>query len=277
MNPMRMLPGFAPSSDGRNTTILDDLHSGRAGFFVRLGLSLASAPILIAGFMFVLAVIEMAGGDVDEEHVAVAIGVSGAIWCGVLIWVWSGYRRFARIIKSVFAVLGTWIVAVPACFFIAESSFRGDAEELLIAGIILTAISVTFFIVTTAVYQSIGGKPLKDKVGDLRVQCPTCGYSMVGLDSCRCPECGGNFTIDEIIVAQDYEALRPHTHVDIHAGEVVSNVKQAIVERLPRKTLQANDDRENTPSATSSPPTEPSSPSQQAHPSGHPGPNPETA
>ena len=45
-------------------------------------------------------------------------------------------------------------------------------------------------------------------MGDIRVQCPGCGYSMVGLQSCQCPECGTIYTIDEIIGEQDYAVLR---------------------------------------------------------------------
>jgi hypothetical protein len=29
-------------------------------------------------------------------------------------------------------------------------------------------------------------------------QCPRCGYSFVGLTQCRCPECGTEFSLDEI-------------------------------------------------------------------------------
>ncbi len=34
------------------------------------------------------------------------------------------------------------------------------------------------------------------------VCCPTCGYNMTGLREARCPECGGQFTIDELLTAQ---------------------------------------------------------------------------
>jgi hypothetical protein len=31
--------------------------------------------------------------------------------------------------------------------------------------------------------------------------CPLCGYSLVGLRECRCPECGATFTIDQLLAA----------------------------------------------------------------------------
>jgi hypothetical protein len=34
------------------------------------------------------------------------------------------------------------------------------------------------------------------------IPCPTCGYDMTGLKGTRCPECGSEFTLDELIAAQ---------------------------------------------------------------------------
>jgi hypothetical protein len=34
------------------------------------------------------------------------------------------------------------------------------------------------------------------------VVCPTCGYNLTGLTTTRCPECGGQLTLDELIAAQ---------------------------------------------------------------------------
>ena len=33
------------------------------------------------------------------------------------------------------------------------------------------------------------------------IPCPTCGYDMTGLKSTRCPECGSEFTVDELLAA----------------------------------------------------------------------------
>ncbi|MDB5303490.1 MAG: hypothetical protein JWM97_1039, partial [Phycisphaerales bacterium] len=34
------------------------------------------------------------------------------------------------------------------------------------------------------------------------VVCPTCGYNLTGLTATRCPECGSQFTLDELMAAQ---------------------------------------------------------------------------
>jgi hypothetical protein len=38
------------------------------------------------------------------------------------------------------------------------------------------------------------------------VVCPKCGYNMTGLREARCPECGAQFTIDELFAAQPSRA-----------------------------------------------------------------------
>ncbi len=205
MNPMRLLPGMTATED--QTSLIADLRSGRAGIGIRLGLSLAAAPILVAPFMFLYALIEMGNGTVRDEHLALAFGIAGAVWCGCLTFIWAGYRRFARVLKTMFAIVGVWVITIPLCVFV-DSRVR-SGEEYLIAGLIMTASALTVFFVTTCVYRSLGGKRIANVQGEIAVNCPTCGYSLVGLDACRCPECGANSTIDELIGAQDYEALRP--------------------------------------------------------------------
>ena len=38
------------------------------------------------------------------------------------------------------------------------------------------------------------------------IPCPTCGYDMTGLKGTRCPECGSEFTLDELMAAQPQKA-----------------------------------------------------------------------
>jgi hypothetical protein len=38
------------------------------------------------------------------------------------------------------------------------------------------------------------------------IPCPTCSYDLTGLKSTRCPECGSEFTLDELLAAQPERA-----------------------------------------------------------------------
>ena len=48
---------------------------------------------------------------------------------------------------------------------------------------------------------------LQNRRGDQpAVPCPTCGYDLTGLKGTRCPECGCEFTVDEILASQPSRA-----------------------------------------------------------------------
>ena len=38
------------------------------------------------------------------------------------------------------------------------------------------------------------------------VVCPTCGYNLTGLTEPRCPECGSQFTLDQLLASQPSRA-----------------------------------------------------------------------
>ena len=70
----------------------------------------------------------------------------------------------------------------------------------------MIGISVTVTLIAAAAYRSTIGKRARDRAGEVSVHCPRCGYSMVGLERCQCPECGFVCTIDALIAAQEYDA-----------------------------------------------------------------------
>ena len=87
-----------------------------------------------------------------------------------------------------------------------------DREALsndLIAAVIVAGGAATIAIAATTVYHAVGGRRVVDRAGAVRVRCPDCGYSMVGLESTTCPECGVRYTVDELIRAQGYQMDEP--------------------------------------------------------------------
>ena len=57
--------------------------------------------------------------------------------------------------------------------------------------------------VSAGLCHALGGRSLR-RERPVTVACPRCRYSLVGLESTTCPECGERFTIDAIIRAQEY-------------------------------------------------------------------------
>lgn len=103
--------------------------------------------------------------------------------------------------------IATAIVAIGACF--AADEFGGRDSELLVAAIIslgAAAILVAWAPAMARAYR----QTLLDADEEINIHCPSCGYSLIGLRELRCPECGVEFVLDELIRAQDYDLAREH-------------------------------------------------------------------
>ncbi|MHC5024232.1 MAG: hypothetical protein ACYTGG_10035 [Planctomycetota bacterium] len=191
--------------DDERPSVLHDLRSGAAPWPLRLGLTFVASGVVIAAVLAVLGLIEMSTSRLQDEHVALGLAMAGAAWCGATTWIWAGHRRARRVILSCIGVVGVWAVAIPLCVLIEEMFSR---EDLLIASCIVVAIAASILIVTISAYRGIEGRAIQDDAGRVNVNCPRCGYSMVGLESCQCPECGMHYTLDQLIRAQEYGAVR---------------------------------------------------------------------
>ena len=160
--------------------------------------------LLVSLLMFVFGVIDQ-GGRVRDEHIAIGLALTGATWCVSLAWLWASYRKWRRLIATICTVLGIWLVAIPLCVLISEVTRN---EGFLIGSTLLLAAAATIGTVVVNAHYATRGRPLEDQSGAIAVVCPHCGYSMVGLESCQCPECGASYTVDRLIKEQDYALLR---------------------------------------------------------------------
>ena len=66
-----------PGADGRRT-LIRDLRNGHAGWVVRLGLSVVAAAALLAVAMVWMGMLEVVGGRLRDEHIALTMGAAGA-------------------------------------------------------------------------------------------------------------------------------------------------------------------------------------------------------
>ncbi|MHC5004079.1 MAG: hypothetical protein ACYTJ0_13255 [Planctomycetota bacterium] len=182
----------------------EDLSSGRAGWAPRVGLSMAAAAAWAAGVLLAFGLVELTDRYVSDAIVAGAVAVAGVGWTVSLLWIWAGHRRVGRVVRSGLLVLGIVSVTIPTCVVIEEVT----RAEFLTAGVAMLGLAAVILVAATTPYRARGGRPIEDLSGTVRVDCPGCGYSLVGLDSCHCPECGHRCTVDELIRAQDYAVLR---------------------------------------------------------------------
>ncbi len=209
------------STAATDHSLLRMLGDGTAGAPTRLMISLAAGAFLagvacivsyILGYWFPLAYrtpVSSFGRTtsyVSDEVAAVSFLLVGFIYLGVLYWIWSRHRRMRVIWIGASLTFGITLVAILVCV-VVTAWFGGD-EEFLVSGILLGAGGVIVAVWTHLYHRHISGRALYDETGTLALRCPACNYSMVGLKESRCPECGREYTLDELLARQDFEVLR---------------------------------------------------------------------
>ena|GEM_PF-1427876 len=199
-----------------------DVRRGEAGLVARLALSLVAALALAAVAVLVLGLIDVVCGQIPltggtaggyvyyrstirDEHIAIAMGLAGLLWFIALIKLWATYRRFRHVLKTTFGILAIWVVTIPLCVVTDVALRRG--EEFLITASILAALGGSILLATMTVYRMRRGKALFTAEGRVNLNCPSCGYCMVGLEQSRCPECGNRYTLDELVAKQGFAGL----------------------------------------------------------------------
>ena len=81
-------------------------------------------------------------------------------------------------------------------------------DELVMSAVGLAGGGVALLIWLPAILRLLHGNPVIGADKQVVVHCPSCGYSLIGLNELRCPECGETFTIDELIRAQGYDGAK---------------------------------------------------------------------
>jgi hypothetical protein len=176
----------------------------RTSLAPRLGLSLAAAALTIGALMFALGVADHASRLRDEQAFA-GVLVAIASWLLLLYPIWASYTRWRRLLRTILACILVLVAAIGSSAFFGMTLRN---PEFFIAGSLFSGAALCVAIIAASLHQAMRGRPMLAPDGAIEVRCPACGYSMAGLDACTCPECGHRSTLDALIRAQDYEALR---------------------------------------------------------------------
>lgn len=195
---------LASEMTGVERSLLTDMRRGEAGFFPRIGASIAVGAGLSATLTLILGILDAAD---DDTALLVAIPITLVLLLFALKYIWSGYPHHRRLLATSFHILVIWSVAVPLCIWI-DGEFHWGERDCLIAGVILAGVAASLWLITTRWYRNSAGRPVIAPRGEVNVRCPECGYSLVGLQEARCPECGTRYTLDELIRQQEYAPAR---------------------------------------------------------------------
>lgn len=191
--------------------ILRGLRGEQVGILPRLMLSMVTALVLcsfalLGAWAYAVWNGPRYGGGrfyVRDNYIAVALALGGALWIPMLVWLWSGTRSSRPLLPPSLHTMAVWLITIPAIAAIDE--FIGG-DEILIAAVCLFAAAITVLIWLPAIQCYRLGRPVLNEENLVNVNCPECGYSLIGLYELRCPECGTRFTLDEIIRRQNYDS-----------------------------------------------------------------------
>jgi hypothetical protein len=185
------------------------LRAPEPNLAMRLAMSIVAALVLgAAGIAAAWAYAQFYGnGYVRDEQAAAAMSLAGACWFLVLILIWRPMRHGRQIAVPTITTLAIIVAAIAGSVAIDELLNLRDDEMLMFAVVLLGAAAVILVWLPTA-QRLLRGRPVVGPDDLVRVNCPRCGYSLIGLRDLRCPECGTEFTIDELIRSQDYSGVR---------------------------------------------------------------------
>jgi len=151
-------------------------------------------------------------GNVRDGDIGIGALVAGVAWLILLFWLWRPAVRLNRHSMSIEKrhewgrpiTLAVIIAAVLLVVSFVINQQPWDDREWAITGLGLLGAGMAFVLWLPTVFGLEHGRPVAGPGGRVNVHCTSCGYSMVGLRVSTCPECGREYTIDELILEQNY-------------------------------------------------------------------------
>jgi hypothetical protein len=185
-----------------------DVDMSRLIARILLAISIWPLAALVYLMTFVVVVEGMRGSSYGDRE-SRGFGIAGcATWMFVggywiLLWrksiVWTAGRRgltFGAIFGSMVAagLIGGLMGGIIGAEF---GWFIGSVTA-----------PVLWLVATVLIWRESAGERAARLANGGRdaIVCPTCGYNLTGLREARCPECGTQFTVDQLLAAQPARA-----------------------------------------------------------------------
>ncbi len=168
----------------------------------RLILAMLILPISGAVFLF-MAMALIQGGPPPPQTIVTMWVAEYVVIATYWILLWRGVVRWTRqrVIGTLLVTLGALLCGAIGAVFVYEFVEAEISLALLIGG---GVVPIVWVLGTVLVWKESADERLQrlKTYGTDTVCCATCGYNMTGLRDARCPECGSQFTLDELLTAQ---------------------------------------------------------------------------
>lgn len=164
----------------------------------RLLLAIMVFPISIV--LFVLSLFAYTRGN------APTLGTASGAWATVLsfialywLWVWKDVVRWTRWRRLLTLIAGAGAIGFSA----AVAILINDAIQVPGAAVMLsgTLAPIAWVFSTILIWRESRAERMERVRNESAgaVSCPLCGYNLTGLREARCPECGGQFTLQDLL------------------------------------------------------------------------------
>lgn len=206
-----------PPIPGGEPSFWRELADGTAGPVVR-GMVTFSLAIVLTGMValsayFLAAMVPAWGRNsvygvypTDELVAALAVVASG-VFIAASAWLWSRKGRWRGIVSPTIYTVFIVVVTTILCFLV-DKTLRGD-KDFLFSGLIMLGAAAILLVWVMRLHRLWRGRPVHNSADGLaNVHCPNCNYRMVGLHESRCPECGTQYTLDELLGKQNFTVGR---------------------------------------------------------------------
>jgi hypothetical protein len=124
----------------------------------------------------------------------------GAYW--VILWhdmvPWNRRRVVRTALATVLSLAGGVVVAYAVRIISRQAP---PPFAVLLGG---GTVPITWVLATVLVWRETAAERLARLTahGMPVIACPLCGYNLAGLTEARCPECGGSFTLEQVVLAR---------------------------------------------------------------------------
>lgn len=127
-----------------------------------------------------------------------AVSILLLVTCWLLIWRRQVVWTHKRIVNTAFAAAWSIVPAVAVGGTVADLSSGYFNESAIILGGMGWAL--TWLVSTVLIWRETEMERIRrvGSISDKAIYCPACKYNLRGLQQTRCPECGAQYTLDEL-------------------------------------------------------------------------------